>query len=247
MKTSDDALAIRALRETLLYELTKAMGLSQESGLGKAIQPLFTKATERFAEFPNVVKQISDMGADAIDAADDLTIAIRYPRQDPYLAAQALLKLGPDITGTTIPLLIDNLHNEKPEIRIYSLILFASLGNKASCAVGKITPLLWDSDPSVRSAATFALEKTTGRDLVESDYAVSITPSFLANSIAPDIPEGKVVEKVRNWWNEQGSKVNWHPSYGICNLSCLQKTNAQHMRARPSNGDRLCASASSVQ
>ncbi len=178
--------------------------------------PQYDPNSPAYAEFPNVVKQISDMGADAIDAADDLAVAIRYPRQDSYLAAQALLKLGPDITATTVPLLTDNLRNEKPETRIYSLILLASLRNRASCAVGNIAPLLWDSDPSVRSATALTLEIITEGDLVESDYEISITPSFLANSISPDTPEGKVVEKARNWWNEQGSKVNWHSSYGLC-------------------------------
>lgn len=196
--------------------LLSAEALSEIIWVSDPSLPQYDPNSSAFAEFPNVVQQISDMGADAIDAADDLAVAIRYPRQDSYLAAQALLKLGPDITGTTIPLLMDNLRNEKSETRIYSLILLASLGKRASCAVGNIAPLLWDSDPSVRSTAAFALEKTTGGDLIESDYEVSMTPSFLANSLSPDDPEGKVVEKARNWWNEQGSKANWHPSYGIC-------------------------------
>jgi len=178
--------------------------------------PQYDPDSSAFAEFPNAVNQIADMGADAIDAVDDLAVAIRYPRQDSYLAVQALLKLGPELTATTIPLLIDNLGNEKTGTRIYSLILLARVGDRASCAVGNIAPLLWDSDPSVRSAAALALEKTTAQDLIESDYEVSITPSFLANSISPDIPEGKIVEKARDWWDEQGSTVNWHPSYGIC-------------------------------
>lgn len=178
--------------------------------------PQYDPNSPAYAEFPNAIKQISEMGADAIDAADDLAVAIRYPRPDSYLAAQALLKLGPVITATTIPLLIDNLQNEKLDVRDYSLILFASVGDRASCAVGDIAPLLWDADPSVRTGAAFALEKITGQDLVESDYEVAINPAFLADSIVPDNPEGKVVEKARNWWNEQGSKVNWHPGYGIC-------------------------------
>jgi hypothetical protein len=178
--------------------------------------PQYNPNSSEFTKFPAVVKQISDMGADAIDAADDLAVAIRYPRQDSYLAAHALLKLGPDITATTIPLLIDNLDNERTKPRIYSLILLASVGNRASCAVGNIAPLLWDSDPSVRSATALSLERITEQDLVESDFEILITPSFLVTSIKPDNPEGKVVQTARVWWDEQGSKVNWHPSYGIC-------------------------------
>lgn len=177
--------------------------------------PQYDPKSSAFSEFPNIVKQISDMRDNAIDAADDLAVAIRFPRQDSYLAAQALLKLGPDITATTADLLIDNL-DEKPEARIYSLILLASMGKRISCAVGDIAPLLWDTDSFVRSATALALEKITEQDLVESDYEVPIIPSFLANSLSADTPEGKVVEKARKWWNEQGSHVNWHPSYGIC-------------------------------
>jgi hypothetical protein len=177
--------------------------------------PQYDPNSSAFSEFPNVVKQISDMGDNAIDAADDLAVAIRFPRQDSYLAAQALLKLGPDITATTAGLLIDNL-NEKSEARIYSLILLASVGKRISCAVGDIAPLLWDTDSFVRSATALALEKITEQDLVASNYEVPIIPSFVANSLSADTPEGKVVEKARKWWNEQGSYVNWHPSYGIC-------------------------------
>jgi hypothetical protein len=193
-----------------------AEALSEIIWVSDPSSPQYNPQSSAFAEFPNVVKQISAMGINAIDAADDLAVAIRYPRPDSYLAAQALLKLGADITATTVSLLIDNLRDEKSETRIYSLILLASVGNRASCAVGNIAPLLWDSDPSVRSATALALEKITEQDLVTSDYEVSITTSFLANSISADTPEGKVVEVARRWWNEQGSKVNWHPSYGIC-------------------------------
>ncbi len=178
--------------------------------------PNYDPDSPAFDEFPDAVNKISDMGVNAIDAADDLAVAIRYPRSDSYLAAQALLKLGPDITGTTIPILIDNLGNKKPTTRVYALILLASVGKRASCAVGNMAPLLWDSDPSVRSATAFALEKTTEQDLVESNQEALIAPTFLAESIFPDLPEGEVVEKARSWWSEQGSKVNWHPSYGIC-------------------------------
>ena len=158
---------------------SSAEALSEIIWVSDPSLPQYDPNSSAYAEFPDVVQQISDMEADAIDAADDLAVAIRYPRQDSYLAAQALLKLGPDITGTIIPILIDNLRNEKSETRIYSLILLASVGDRASCAVEKIAPLLWDSDPFVRSASAFALEKTTGEYLVESDYEILITPSFL--------------------------------------------------------------------
>jgi len=178
--------------------------------------PQYNPKSSAFAEFPQAVQQISEMGADAIDAAGELAVAIRFPRQDSYLAAQALLKLGPDITESTIPLLLDNLRDEKPETRIYSLILLGSIGSRASCAIGDMAPLLWDADPYVRSATALALEKITEENLIENEYEIPITSSFLADSVPADTLENRVVERARSWWNEQGSKANWHPSYGIC-------------------------------
>ncbi len=194
-----------------------AEALSEIIWISDPSLPQYDPNSSDFAKFPEVMKQISDMGPkNAAAAVDDLAVAIGYPRTDSYLAAQVLLKLGSSSIKYTIPILIGNLQVEKPEARIYSVILLGSVGNSASCAVGNIAPLLWDSDPFVRSATALALEKITEQDLVASDYEVSITPSFSANSISADTPEGKVVEAARRWWNEQGSKVNWHPRYGIC-------------------------------
>ena len=182
--------------------------------------PQYDPKSVAYAEFPEAVKQLSTM-SNAVDAAGDLAGAINFPRQDSYLAAQTLIALGSDITSTTIVTLFDNLGsiklpNRKPEALIYSIILLSSTGSRASCAVGNIGPLLWHSDPKVRSAAAFALEKITEQDLVARQYEIEITPSFLANSISADVPEGSITKTARQWWNERGSKINWHPSYGIC-------------------------------
>ena len=179
--------------------------------------PQYNPSSDGYAAFPKILKQISELRTeDGIAAADDLAIAINFPRPDSYLAAQTLLTLGPNVTDAAIPLLIDNLHSPKPEVRIYSVILLGSIGKLASCSVGDISPLLWDSDSRVRSATALSLEMIIEQDLVSSKYEIPITPSFMANSILEDTPEGKIVGGARNWWNEQGSKINWHPSYGIC-------------------------------
>jgi hypothetical protein len=183
--------------------------------------PQYDPKSTLYAEFPEAVRQLSMMGSKAADAAGDLAIAITYPRQDSYLAAQTLIALGPDLTAITIVDLFGNLDsiyhpNQKPEALIYSLILLSSTGNRASCAVGNIGPLLWYPDPKVRSAAAFALEKITGQDLVANQYEIAITPSFIADSVSADTPEGIVVGAARQWWSEQGSKIKWHSSYGFC-------------------------------
>lgn len=178
--------------------------------------PQYDPDSATYAAFPEGIKQLSTM-SNAVDAAGDLAQAINFPRQDSYLAAQALLTLGPDITLTTIVTLYNNLDSsQNPETLIYSTILLSSTGSEASCAVGNIGPLLWHTDSKVRTAAAFALEKITGQDLVASPYELEISPTFLANSITADEPEGSVVAIARQWWDDKGSNVNWHSSYGMC-------------------------------
>ena len=182
--------------------------------------PQYDPKSTVYAEFPEVIKRLSTM-ANAVDAAGDLAIAITYPRQDSYIAAQALISLGPDITSTTIVTLFgnldsSNLHNLKPDAVIYSIVLLSSTGKGASCAVGNIGPLLWNPNSRVRSAAAFALERITEQDFIAGQYEIEITPSFMANSIFADEPEGSITGKAREWWNKRGSKVKWHSSYGLC-------------------------------
>jgi hypothetical protein len=168
-----------------------------------------------YAKFPDALDQLAGMGAGAVDAASYLAHAISFPRQDSYLAAQALMALGPDITATTTGLLLDNLADQRVEVRFASLILLSTIGSRAACAVERIAPLLWDPDAHVRTAAAYALESLTGEDLIlEMDRLPTDTLS--ADSIPADIPEGTAVGAARDWWSQKGSKVNWHPVYGIC-------------------------------
>jgi hypothetical protein len=178
--------------------------------------PHYDPASAAYAEFPEVLTQLARMGLDAVDAADDLAVAIRYPRPDSYLAAQTILALGPEITTTLLPILIDNLRYQEPGVRIYSAILLGFAGRQASCSVGKLGLLLWDPEARVRTSTALALERVTGLDLVAGQFEIKITPAFVADSVPPDSPEGKISGKARQWWSDQGSKINWHPSYGAC-------------------------------
>lgn len=177
--------------------------------------PQYDPRSGQYAEFADTMKQLSAMGPNAIDAAGDIAHAISFPRQDSNLAAQTLISLGPDITATTLDLLIDNLHSQRSETRMNTAIVIGTIGKNASCAVGDIGPLLWDIDPKVRFTAAYALEGITGKDLLPNDAKVRPDP-LSAQSILADTPEGKIVGNARNWWNTEGSKVNWHPSYDIC-------------------------------
>jgi hypothetical protein len=134
--------------------------------------PLYDPKSTAYAEFPEAVKQLSMMGTNYFSALSDLAFAITFPRQDSYLAAQALILVGRDARASTISVLFSNLDssyypNQKPEALIYSTILLDSIGNDASCAVGNIGPLLWHSDSKVRSAAAFALERITNQNLLQ--------------------------------------------------------------------------------
>jgi len=113
----------------------------------------------------------SDCDRDCV--GNDIALAISFPREDSYLAAQTLISLGPDITATTLPILIDNLHRQRPAPRLYSAFVLGMVGKAASCSVGDIGPLLWDADPSVHSAIAYALARITGEDLFPDGAMVS--------------------------------------------------------------------------
>ncbi len=184
--------------------------------------PQYDPSSAAYAEFPEAIRELTTLIRNSLaDNADDLAIASTFPRHDAYLATQALLSLGPDRTSTTIALLFSkldagNLHNLNPDAVVYSVILLGSTGKDARCAVGNIGPLLWSANSAVRSAAAITLERITEADLVASQYEIEITPSFTANSVPADQPEGSVVAKARLWWKTNGSMVNWHPSYDLC-------------------------------
>ena len=168
-----------------------------------------------YIEFPEAVKQLAALNSSTNNAASMLAYALGFPRQNSILAAQALISLGPDWAATTLPTLIMYLSAQRPEVRMYSAIVLSTIGDKASCSLGNIGPLLWDTDPYVRSSAALAIQAITGKGLVANIYA--LTPDHLSFiPVAADTPEGQIVATARIWWTDHGSKVNWHPSYDLC-------------------------------
>ena len=177
--------------------------------------PQYDPSSAQYAAFPLALKQLEALGPRAIDASSHVAVAIGFPREDAYLAAQTLLSMGPDIIRLTLPNLIDLLQSGRPKARMNAALLIGTGCEASSCAAGKLGPLLWDPDPQVRYAAAFALEKITGEDLLP-DNLMTLPAPLLRASILEDLPEGSLVGQARDWWTEKGSAVNWHPSYGAC-------------------------------
>ncbi len=168
-----------------------------------------------YQDFPLALPELAKLNSASNSAASELAYAIGFPRPDSILAAKALISLGPEWAGTTLPLLIGNLNNARPEVRLYSLIVLSTIGPDGACALGHVGPLLWDGDPYVRTAAALAAQSLSGRTLVFNAY--TIDPSQLAPTpIVPDTPEGQIVRDARIWWTNEGEKLNWHPSYDRC-------------------------------
>jgi hypothetical protein len=168
-----------------------------------------------YQDFSLALPELAKLNSETNSAASELAYAIGFPRPDSILAAKALISLGPRWVGTTLPLLLDNLKNPRPEVRLFSLIAINTIGPDGSCALEQVGRLLWDSDPDVRTAAALAVQSLSGHVLVADAYVID--PDRLSPTpVAPDTPEGHIVENARSWWTNEGAKVNWHPSYDWC-------------------------------
>jgi len=198
-----------------LHYVDPVDGLIQIIEASDPASPKFDPASVAYTEFPDTLKQLAALNSSSNNAASMLAYAMDFPRQDSFLAAQALISLGPDWVATDLPALIGYLHDQRPGIRMYSAIVLSITGKNGSCSLGNIGPLLWDSDPYVRTSAAIAVQGITGKELIADAYA--ITPDDLSiKPVSADIPEENIVGAARAWWTEQGSKVNWHPGYDLC-------------------------------
>lgn len=198
-----------------LHYVDPVDGLIQIIEASDPASPKYDPASAAYAEFPDTLKQLAALNSSENNAASMLAYAMGFPRSDSILAAQALISLGPAWAATDLPTLIEYLKFQRPEVRMYSDIVLSITGKNGSCSLGNIGPLLWDSDPYVRTSAAIAVQGITGKELIADAYA--ITPDDLSlKPVSADIPEGNIVGAARTWWTEQGSKVNWHPGYDLC-------------------------------
>ena len=176
--------------------------------------PGYSPDTDEFTDFNNAIQALLDMGPDAAPAAPALAAALAFPRRDSYFAAWPLVGLQ-DLAGNSLPILIDNLHNDRAEVRRNSAYVLGTIGPTASCATEDLAALLWDPDPFVRTAASAALEGIAGNDLVDASFELRMDPAT-AGSVFADDPEGSVASKARDWWLADGRTVQWSPGYDAC-------------------------------
>jgi hypothetical protein len=175
----------------------------------------YDPSSASYALFPQTLKQLAAVNSSSNNAASMIAYAMGFPRTDSVLAAEAIISLGPNWAVNDMVTLIPYLTNPRADIRLYSLIVLSITGHNGSCSVGNIGPLLRDPDPYVRTAAALAIQGITGQELVSKVYA--ITPEHLSpNPVAADTPEGSIAGTARTWWDAEGSKTSWHPSYDLC-------------------------------
>ena len=116
---SENSSEVLTLRETLIYELTKAIGLSREGGWGKVIRPLFEKASGRFAEL--------GVGLDSVVAEQGVAAGARWvlPCFVKSFMARGVENIpddGPLVIAANHPAAYDSVvisaHVERPDYKI---------------------------------------------------------------------------------------------------------------------------------
>jgi len=155
--------------------------------------------------FLEIISEFTRRGSSASEAAPALARALAYNRRDSIIACRPLVAMG-WAAHSAIPVLFENLSNERADVRLGSAFVLGTIGSASKCAVPKLGSLLWDSDSGVRSAAAAALQSITGAELVDPGYELDPT---IPGSVFLDEPVGKVSANARSWWSATGKNTNW--------------------------------------
>jgi hypothetical protein len=158
-----------------------------------------------FHDFGEITKELGRRGETASQAAPALAKAIAYRRRDSGQAGKALIPMKQS-AANAIPTLLQNLSNERANVRLYSIFSLGFIGKPAECSVPNLGGMLWDKDHAVRSAAAAAIESITSIDLVWEEE--QLDPE-LYGGVFLDEPEGALTEKARVWWQEIGQDIKW--------------------------------------
>lgn len=164
--------------------------------------------------FEEIILELEVRGPLASESAPALAKAMAFNQRGSVIASRALIAMGSS-AESSIPYLLQNLDSDREEVRRYSVFVLGILGKNANCAVPKISSLLWDKEPLVRSTSAGALTEITNIDLVEFDY-LKLDPE-LPGSVNADDPEGKISKIAREWWLNTGQNQDW--TNGGCELS----------------------------
>jgi hypothetical protein len=158
-----------------------------------------------FNLFGKVIEELEKRGQSASEAAPTLAEALAYKRRDSGIASHALIAMGQS-SKIAIPELLQNLEDERGDVRRYSAFILGIIGKPAECSIPKLSELLWDTDSAVRSTTAAAIDSITSVDLVWSDYDLDPT----APGVTPlDEPEGSISGDARIWWQDTGQKLEW--------------------------------------
>ncbi len=169
--------------------------------------------SEGFADFIFAVNELRELGPAAAAAAPALARALQFPRRDADVACPALVAIGPS-AEIAIPELTDALKSDYANARRDAAYVLGIIGERSKCAVPDIAPLLWDSDPFVRSAAAGALDKITGIDLVAKIY--DLDPASDPCSVFGDSDGGEISGEACSWWTEEGQYLDWTEGAALC-------------------------------
>ena len=116
---NDYAPEVQALSNTLLYELTKALGLSQNGLLGRALCPFFEKATTRFAELGLGLDRVVAEGGVAAGAR---WVLPRFVKGHRARGVENIPPTGPLVIAANHPAACDSLvisaHVSRPDYKI---------------------------------------------------------------------------------------------------------------------------------
>lgn len=119
--------------------------------------------------FPDVIRELETRGPAAAEAGPALARAMTYNRRDSIIASRPLITMG-STAKSAIPILLENLGNQREDVRLDSAFVLGIIGESSQCAVPDLASLLWDQEPGVRSASAAAIQAITGEALVESTH-----------------------------------------------------------------------------
>jgi HEAT repeat protein len=135
--------------------------------LGKLPEHHFEKVEQGLRRTLEDEVEVDEVRARALEALGALSrawvgdaIQQAYEGESPRLMISALHAMGRSCAPSWLPLLMDELANDDPEIRYEAATALGSIADRRT--VSRLAPLLHDADPEVKGAAIAALGQIGG-------------------------------------------------------------------------------------